>query len=74
MAVLFLSDPAVTPPIPELPVVMSSLWRFAVRFPPEGLTGLLFLGDLPCLRGDLSLHNNMIKGNLNDKHYLRGDE
>ena len=54
MAELLLSETADTPPIPELPVVMSNLCKLAVRL-PEGLTGLLFLGDLPCLRGDLSL-------------------
>ena len=54
MAELLLSETADTPPMPELPVVMSNLCKFAVKF-PEGLTGLLFLGDLPCLCGDLSL-------------------
>ena len=46
-----LSEFWVTPPMPELPEVRSSLWRLLVRFPPA-LTGELFLGDLS-LRGEL---------------------
>ena len=45
-------------PMPELAEVRSNLWRLLVRLPP-GLTGLLFLGDLLTLCGDLSLRGEL---------------
>ena len=49
-----------TPPMPELPLVRSSLCRLAVRLPPT-LTGLELRGDLPGgLLGDLSLQMRVL--------------